>query len=99
METGNSDATFELAEYWFNCEKRDLPKAVELYQKAADANHTEGNFFYGVIHFDGINGEKDIPLGIRYLTRAYEQGHPRASAYLSFAHRYQINLSVHLFVL
>ena len=58
--------------------KKDLTKARELYQKAADQNHTRAIAVLGLFNEFGVSGPKDMPKAIRLYQTASERGDAQA---------------------
>ena len=69
----------EKYEYGDNVEK-NLNKAIELYQRAADNNYAKGMYKLGNIYFDGKGVEQNYETALKLYKRAGARNHVLAMA-------------------
>lgn len=59
--------------------KQDIPKAIELYQKACSKNVSDSLYSLGMIYYFGDCVEKDEQKGFEYLLQAANSNNPLAA--------------------
>jgi len=71
-EQGDVFAQTNLASHYYAGERipKDYAKAMYWYNKAAESNEPCALMRLGVMYAEGMNGKKDVELGISYLKRA-----------------------------
>lgn len=72
--------------------QRDMQKAAEWYEKAAEANHTPAMARLGILYVEGNGVKRDLNKAIELLKRAAEQG--VASAQYQLASMYELGTGV-----
>ena len=87
-EQANAEAQFQLANmyvYGFGVPKTEQDpdlQAVQWYFKAALQGHAEAQYNLGLMFLAGKGVERSTEEGIKWITRAAEQGSPGAQAFL-----------------
>ncbi|MFJ4444512.1 tetratricopeptide repeat protein [Pseudomonas sp. NPDC089422] len=62
---------------------KDVPKAIELFQKGFEGGRASGGYNLGVIYTSGEYTARDIERGIKYLEQAADYGSTESLVYLS----------------
>lgn len=72
----NRDAICELAamEYIGVATPKNLPKALQLYRKAAELGQVDAMYQVGTAYMNGIGVERDYPSALRWLARSAAYG-------------------------
>ena len=58
--------------------EKDVARAVELYERAAELDSKDAHFKLGVLYDEGIDVEKDMAQAIRHYEVAAMRGHVKA---------------------
>lgn len=80
---GSAWGMFEMGSLLYERPKRDTPKTLEWFKKAADAGYPMAQTAYGVFLLEGKDLPKDVVNGERYMKAAAESGDPFAQLSLS----------------
>ncbi|WP_434768055.1 tetratricopeptide repeat protein [Pseudomonas triticicola] len=62
---------------------KDVPKAIELFQKGFEEGRANGGYNLGVVYTSGEYTARDIERGIKYLEQAADYGSTESLVYLS----------------
>ncbi|EJK48112.1 hypothetical protein THAOC_33120, partial [Thalassiosira oceanica] len=68
--------------------QQDVPRAIELWTKAANLGDLGAHFILGIMYCNGKGVEKDVARGIRHFQHAAMQGDPESRLMLG-AHEYK----------
>ncbi|KAM9965712.1 hypothetical protein ACTFIR_005885 [Dictyostelium discoideum] len=73
-----SDSLYLTASFYFNGigKERDLPKAIEFYNKGIELKNEKCIRDLGLLYIEGVGVEKDIEKGLDLLKNASELGDP-----------------------
>jgi TPR repeat protein len=63
----------------------DRRRSIELYKLAAVQNDAHANFNLGIIYINGDGAERDIEIGVRYMSKAARLGMGEADEILTTA--------------
>lgn len=83
-EQGLAEAQFELGAIYGKGlgVAADRRRSIELYKLAADQDDANANFNLGVIYINGDGVDRDIEIGVRYVSKAARLGMDEASEIL-----------------
>lgn len=67
--------------------EKDIPRAVEYFERAAQLGHTPSNFWLGHAYFQGQGVPQDKRRGIMHLKSAMKDNHPGAIFYIGLMYK------------
>lgn len=84
-EAGDSEAQNYLGVHYYLGlgVQRDLPKALQWYEKAALQGDPDAQFNYGLMFHNAYGTDQDITTAFKWYYASYRQGNPNAERYMN----------------
>ena len=92
----DADACYAVGDmyYYGDDVQKDISKAIEYYNIAADTGHVEAKYSLGYIYRFGEGVKKDISRAIKLLEYAAERNHAKSNRYLGFLYFWGDDIAV-----
>ena len=77
VDKGDAEAIFHLGMNYYHGDlglEKDVPRAIELWTKAAELGSSDSHYQLGYVYYDGIGVEENKPKGVHYWQQAAMKG-------------------------